>query len=71
MKMPPEVTHGTVADGDATIVVNDKVAGHAIDFDRTIVLPAGRVQPGEEYATWQKFVRDADALIARDVLIGK
>jgi hypothetical protein len=29
------------------------------------------VQPGEEYATWQRFVRDADALVARDVLIGK
>jgi len=35
------------------------------------VLPAGRVQPGEEYAAWQKFVRDADALIAHDVLVGK
>jgi hypothetical protein len=71
MKMPAEMTHGTVADGDASVLVKDAVNGHAIDFDRTIVLPAGRVQPGEEYAAWQKFVRDADALIAHDVLVGK
>ena len=25
----------------------------------------------KEYAAWQKFVRDADALIAHDVLVGK
>jgi cellulose synthase operon protein C len=71
MKMPAEMEHGTARDGEATVLVKDAVNGHAIDFDRTIALPAGRVQPGLEYATWQKFVRDADALIARDVLIGK
>jgi tetratricopeptide (TPR) repeat protein len=70
MRMPAEMAHGTVTDGDASVLVKDTVNGHAIDFDRTIVLPAGRVQPGEEYAAWQKFVRDADALIARDVLVG-
>jgi hypothetical protein len=71
MKMPAGMEQGTAHDGDATVLVKDAVNGHAIDFDRTIALPAGRVQPGLEYATWQKFVRDADALIARDVLIGK
>jgi cellulose synthase operon protein C len=71
MKMPGDMARGTAHDGDASVLVKDAVNGHAIDFDRAIVLPAGRVQPGEEYATWQKFVRDADALIARDVLIGK
>ncbi len=35
------------------------------------MLPAGRVQPGDEYAAWQRFARDADALVARDILIGK
>jgi hypothetical protein len=70
MKMPAEMARGTARYGDASVVVKDAVNGHAIDFDRSIVLPAGRVQPGDEYTAWQKFARDADALIARDVLIG-
>jgi cellulose synthase operon protein C len=71
MKMPADMVRGAAHDGDASVLVKDAVNGHAIDFDRVIALPAGRVQPGEEYATWQKFVRDADALVARDVAIGK
>jgi hypothetical protein len=69
-KMPAEMPHGEFRDGDSIVAVRDVVNGHAIDFDRLVDLPAGRVQPGEEYSLWQKFVRDADALIARDVLIG-
>jgi tetratricopeptide (TPR) repeat protein len=71
MTMPAELAHGSARDGDASVVVKDAVNGHAIDFDRAMVLPAGRVQPGEEYAAWQKFVREADSLVARDVLIGR
>jgi hypothetical protein len=71
MKMPVELSRGAAHDGDASVVVKDVVNGHAIDFDRTIILPAGRVQPGDEYAAWQKFVREADGLVARDILIGK
>jgi tetratricopeptide (TPR) repeat protein len=71
MKMPTELSHGAAHDGDASVLVKDAVNGHAIDFDRAIALPAGRVQPGEEYATWQKFLREADGLVARDVLIGR
>jgi hypothetical protein len=71
MKMPTELPRGQTGDGDAMVVVKDAVNGHAIDFDRVIDLPAGRVQPGEEYAKWQKFTRDADALVGRDVAIGR
>jgi hypothetical protein len=35
-----------------------------------IDLPAGRVAPGEEYAVWQRFIRDADALLSRNVALG-
>ncbi|HEY8040096.1 MAG TPA: tetratricopeptide repeat protein [Polyangiaceae bacterium] len=70
-RMPAEMPRGEAHDGDAAVVVKDTVNGHAIDFDRLIDLAAGRVQPGEEYAAWQKFVRAADALVTRDVLIGK
>jgi hypothetical protein len=71
MRMPADLARGTARDGDAWVVVKDVVNGHAIDFDRAVVLPAGRVQPGEEYTAWQKFVRDADSLVGHDVLVGK
>jgi len=70
-KMPPSMPTGEKRDGDAFVSVKDAVNGHAIDFDRVIDLPAGRVQPGKEYAVWQGFVRDADSLVARDVAIGR
>ncbi|HEY1696455.1 MAG TPA: hypothetical protein VGG39_30040 [Polyangiaceae bacterium] len=71
LRMPSDMTRGTASDGTASVVVKDVVNGHSIDYDRTIVLPAGRVQPGEEYAKWQAFVRQADALVGHDVMIGK
>jgi hypothetical protein len=49
--------------------VRDSLNGHAIDFDRILDLPAGRVQPGQEYATWQRFVRDADTMLTREVVL--
>ena len=70
LKMPAEASHGEVRDGEAVVVVKDAVNGHAVDFDRFIDLPAGRVQPGAEYASWQEFVRSADALVGRDLLVG-
>jgi hypothetical protein len=71
IKMPASLLQGEARDGSASVVVSDAVHGHAIDFDRVIDLPAGRVPPGEEYATWQKFVRDADTLLSRNVTLGK
>src|SRR5215469_4581506 len=50
LKMPTDMVRGEARDGDAMVVVKDVVNGHAIDFARLIELPAGRVQPGEEYA---------------------
>ncbi len=70
-RMPADLPHGEARDGDAYVVVKDAVNGHAIDFDRVIDLPAGRVQPGDEYARWQQFTRAADALVARDVALGR
>jgi hypothetical protein len=71
LKMPAEAAHGEVRDGEAVVQVKDAVSGHAIDFDRFIDLPAERVQPGAEYTAWQTFVRDADALVGRDILVGR
>ena len=44
--------------------------GHAVTLERVIDVPAGRVQPGAEYAAFQKFTQDADALVERDVALG-
>jgi hypothetical protein len=71
MRMPSEMARGEAHDGEAAVVVRDTVHGHAIDYDRLIEVPAGRVQPGAEYAAWQKFARDADALVTHDVLVGR
>jgi tetratricopeptide (TPR) repeat protein len=71
MRMPSDMARGEARSGDSLVVVKDVVNGHAIDFDRLLELPAGRVQPGDEYAQWQKFARDADALVGHDVLVGK
>jgi tetratricopeptide (TPR) repeat protein len=69
--LPPGLPHAERRDGDAFVVVNDTVRGHAIEFDRVIDMPSGRVQPGDEYTRWQTFVQSADALVTRDVLVGK
>jgi tetratricopeptide (TPR) repeat protein len=71
MRMPAELPRGEAREGEALVVVKDAVNGHSIDFDRLIDLPAERVQPGEEYARWQEFTRKADALVARDVALGR
>jgi hypothetical protein len=51
------------------VTVNDRASDRAIDFERVIDIPSGRVQPGDEYEAWQKFAREADALVARDVVV--
>ncbi len=70
VKMPASVPRGEARDADASVVVSDAVEGHTISFDRTVDLPAGRVAPGSDYAVWQKFIRDADALLSRNLLLG-
>jgi tetratricopeptide (TPR) repeat protein len=67
LKLPAGLPTGEVKYGEGVVRVRDAVDGHTIAFDRVIDLPAGRVQPGEEYASWQRFVRDADTLLTRDV----
>ncbi len=70
-RMPTDVPRGQLRFGDALVVARDTVSGHAIDFERIIDLPAARVAPGDDYARWQTFVRDADALLMRDVLVDR
>jgi len=71
MKPPAQMPTAERREGDLVVAVRDVVSGHAIDFDRVIDLPSARVEPGADYATWQSFVQAADALLTRDVAIGK
>jgi tetratricopeptide (TPR) repeat protein len=71
LKMPSQMQSEERREADLRVAVHDAVSGHAIDFDRVIDLPPGRVEPGPEYGTWQAFVQAADALLTRDVAIGK
>ncbi len=70
MRAPVTLPTGEVKDGDRFVSVRDAVHGHAVTLDRVIDLPAGRVQPGADYARFQKFTQDADALVERDVALG-
>jgi hypothetical protein len=71
MKMPSQLPREERRQGALLVAVQDAVSGHAIDFSRVIDLPPGRVEPGAEYASWQGFVQAADALLTRDVAVGK
>ena len=42
-----------------------------ITLNRVVDLPAGRVQPGAEYAKFVQFTQQADQLIAREISIGR
>ncbi len=57
-------------DGERVVTVGDQVTGRALLLTRVIDIPAGRVQPGE-YARFQKFTSDADALIEREIVLDK
>ncbi len=48
-----------IADGDRRVVVADRIEGNVLVLDRTVDLPAGRVQP-EQYGSFVAFARRAD-----------
>ncbi len=70
IRVPASLPGGEAKDGDRVVLVKDAVHGHAVTLDRVIELPAGRIQPGAEYAKFQKFTQDADTLVERDVALG-
>jgi cellulose synthase operon protein C len=71
MRLPPSLPAGELKDGERTVVVKDTVEGNAIVLARTIDIPAGRVQPGPEYARFVAFTQGADELLAREIAIGE
>jgi cellulose synthase operon protein C len=69
--MPSDLPRAQLRDADRTVTVSDAIHGHALALSRTIDVPAGRVQPGAEYERFRRFVEDADALLDREVALGK
>jgi hypothetical protein len=70
MRLPASLPGGEIRDGDRSVVVKDSVEGNAIRLVRTVDIPAGRVQPGVEYARFVAFTQAADQLLAREIAIG-
>jgi hypothetical protein len=58
----------TVRDGNRSVKVNDRVEKNVLILDRTLDIPAGRVQPAQ-YAAFLDFARKSDAVLSRDVRI--
>jgi hypothetical protein len=71
IRMPSSLPVGEARDGERFVLVKDAVHGHALSIDRTIDIPAGRVQPGKEYAAFLEFTQRADALLERDIALGR
>ncbi len=71
MTMPGSLPSGKVQDGDRTVTVTDSLEGNMITLSRVVDLPAGRVQPGADYAKFVAFTQSADQLLAREIAIGK
>jgi tetratricopeptide (TPR) repeat protein len=70
-RMPASLPTGQVRHGEATVTVGDTVTGHAIHLERLIDLPAGRVQPGDDYASYRQFIQNGDAMLEREIVIGR
>ncbi|WP_394844622.1 tetratricopeptide repeat protein [Pendulispora brunnea] len=71
MRMPSSLPVGEVRDGERLVRVGDAVHGHALYLDRVVDIPAGRVQPGEEYTRFQRFSQQADQLVEREIMLGR
>ncbi len=70
MRLPGSLPGGELRDGDRSVVVKDSVEGNALKLVRVIDIPAGRVQPGAEYARFVQFTQSADQLLAREIALG-
>lgn len=70
-KVPVTLPTGESRDGERAVVVKDSVAGHSIRLQRTADIPAGRVQPGVQYAKLLAFAQTADGMIEREIVIGR
>jgi tetratricopeptide (TPR) repeat protein len=71
LRMPPSLPTGEFKHGELLVAVKDAVHGHEIRLTRTIDIAAGRVQPGDDYARFQRFTRDADTALESEIALGR
>jgi hypothetical protein len=71
MHVPASLTNAEAHEQDRVVEIKDAVHGHTLRLDRMVDMPAGRVQPGTEYASFRRFVEEADTLLEREVFIGR
>jgi tetratricopeptide (TPR) repeat protein len=71
VQVPAALPGGEVRDGDRSVVVKDGVEGRSVILRRVVDIPAGRVQPGPEYARFVAFTQGADQLLEREIALGR
>jgi hypothetical protein len=71
VQLPATIPGGELHDGDRSVTVSDSVEGHSILLRRIVDIPAGRVQPGAEYARFVAFTQQADALLEKEIALGR
>jgi tetratricopeptide (TPR) repeat protein len=69
LHLPENLAPAEVRDGDRSVLVRDSIRGHSLLLDRVVDIPAGRVQPGAEYARYVRFVHEGDALVQRQLVL--
>jgi tetratricopeptide (TPR) repeat protein len=70
MRLPASLPGGELRNDDRSVIVKDSVEGNAIRLSRVVDIPAGRVQPGADYAKFIAFTQQADQLLAREIALG-
>ena len=71
LALPATIPGGELRDGDRSIIVTDAVEGHSVMLRRVVDIPAGRVQPGAEYAKFVAFTQAADLLLEKEIALGR
>ena len=70
-RLPATIPGGELRDGDRSVSVKDAVEGKSIMLRRVVDIPAGRVQPGAEYAKFVAFTQAADQLLEKEIALGR
>ncbi|MBS2016567.1 MAG: tetratricopeptide repeat protein [Deltaproteobacteria bacterium] len=69
-RLPGSLPTGELKDGDRSVSVKDGIEGRSVVLRRVVDIPAGRVQPGAEYARFVAFTQQADQLLEREIALG-
>lgn len=71
LSLPATIPGGELRDGDRSVTVTDSVEGRSILLRRVVDIPAGRVQPGPDYAKFVRFTQEADQLLEKEISLGR